>query len=113
MIKKTENCTYCGEKMESKTAKKKFCSTKCRVYYKREIVRGTLCLPKVGGIFENTMPVINDKPFVVTERKQHKHSLTLTVKPIKEEMVECLGDNKMTMKERIALKEANYLKSKK
>lgn len=36
MIKKKENCEYCGEKMESKTAKKRFCSTKCRVYFSRE-----------------------------------------------------------------------------
>lgn len=41
MIKKKENCEYCGEKMESKTAKKRFCSTKCRVYFNRE--------PKSGG----------------------------------------------------------------
>ena len=32
MIKKKENCEYCSEKMESKTAKKRFCSEKCRVY---------------------------------------------------------------------------------
>ena len=36
MIKKTENCIYCGEKMESVTAKKKFCSPLHRVYWNRE-----------------------------------------------------------------------------
>jgi len=36
MIKKTENCLYCGEKMESITAKKKFCSDLHRVYWNRE-----------------------------------------------------------------------------
>lgn len=36
MIKKKENCEYCGEKMESITAKKRFCSQKCRVYFNRE-----------------------------------------------------------------------------
>jgi hypothetical protein len=36
MIKKTENCLYCGEKMESKTAKKKFCCDLHRVYWNRE-----------------------------------------------------------------------------
>ena len=36
MIKKKENCLYCGEKMESLTAKKSFCSPKCRVYFSRE-----------------------------------------------------------------------------
>jgi predicted nucleic acid-binding Zn ribbon protein len=35
MIKKKENCEYCGEKMESLTAKKRFCSEKCRVYFSR------------------------------------------------------------------------------
>ncbi len=36
MIQKVENCIYCNKKMESKTAKKRFCSDKCRVYYNRE-----------------------------------------------------------------------------
>lgn len=36
MIKKSDNCLYCGEKMESITAKKKYCSSLCRVYYNRE-----------------------------------------------------------------------------
>ena len=101
MIKKIDNCTYCGEKMESKTAKKKFCSTKCRVYYKREIVRGTLCLPKVGNAFENMMPVINDKPIIVTERKQHNHSLTLTVKPIKQEPLRLDGESSIDYRVRM------------
>ena len=35
MIRKKENCEYCGEKMESITAKKRFCSEKCRVYASR------------------------------------------------------------------------------
>jgi predicted nucleic acid-binding Zn ribbon protein len=39
MIKKKENCEYCGEKMESRTAKKSFCSEKCRVYFNRESKR--------------------------------------------------------------------------
>ncbi len=72
MIKKIENCIYCGEKMESKTAKKKFCSAKCRVYYKRELERGTLMLPKVGDEFSGAD---------VIKRKQHNHSLTVTVRP--------------------------------
>lgn len=42
MIKKTENCLYCGEKMESVTAKKKFCSNLHRVYWNREKQMGTL-----------------------------------------------------------------------
>jgi hypothetical protein len=36
MIQKKENCQYCGVKMESITAKKKFCSDKCRVYFSRQ-----------------------------------------------------------------------------
>jgi hypothetical protein len=36
MIKKTESCIYCGEKMESITAKKKYCSDKCKLYFNRE-----------------------------------------------------------------------------
>lgn len=37
MIQKRETCLYCGQKMESKTAKKKFCSPLHRVYYNREL----------------------------------------------------------------------------
>lgn len=36
MIKKTKNCIYCGNEMESVTAKKKYCSDLCRVYFNRE-----------------------------------------------------------------------------
>lgn len=46
MIKKIENCVYCNEKMESKTAKKKFCSDLHRLYYHRELKRGTLIFNK-------------------------------------------------------------------
>lgn len=42
MIKKRETCLYCGEKMESKTAKKKFCSPIHKLYWHREKERGTL-----------------------------------------------------------------------
>jgi hypothetical protein len=46
MIKKIENCIYCGEKMEDvKSAKRKFCNDKCRIYYGRELSRGTLVVP--------------------------------------------------------------------
>ena len=56
MIKKTANCLYCGEKMKSKTAKKKFCSDLHRVYYNREKKRGTLGLEIV---------IKNNKPEIV------------------------------------------------
>lgn len=42
MIKKKENCLYCGEKMESLTAKKSFCSVKCRVYFNRSNKNGKI-----------------------------------------------------------------------
>lgn len=46
MIKKIENCIYCGEKMDDvKSAKRKFCNDKCRIYYGRELSRGTLVVP--------------------------------------------------------------------
>lgn len=35
IIRKRESCLYCGEKMESKTAKRKFCSDQHRVYFSR------------------------------------------------------------------------------
>ena len=45
MIKKIENCIYCGEKMaDVKSAKRKFCNDVCRIYYKREIDRGSLSI---------------------------------------------------------------------
>jgi len=36
MIQKRKTCLYCGEEMESVTAKKKFCSDLHRVYWNRE-----------------------------------------------------------------------------
>lgn len=36
MIRKRETCLYCGEKMESVTAKKKFCSAVHKNYWHRE-----------------------------------------------------------------------------
>jgi len=36
IIKKAEHCIYCGKKMESITAKKRFCSDTCRVYFNRQ-----------------------------------------------------------------------------
>lgn len=45
MINRTPYCIYCGEKMESKTAKKKYCSDKCRVYFNREYPNGKTISP--------------------------------------------------------------------
>lgn len=49
MIKKSETCIYCGEKMESITAKKKYCSSKCKLYYNREKNK-----VKIGAQLKNT-----------------------------------------------------------
>lgn len=72
MIQKNEFCKYCGKELEAKTAKKVFCDDKCRIYYKRELVRGTLVLPKVGQHLGTG---------IITERKQHNHALTITINP--------------------------------
>lgn len=57
MIKKKENCEYCGEKMDSKTAKKRFCSEKCRVYYNRETNKAPFITetPKISIKTEKTV----------------------------------------------------------
>lgn len=33
---KKEKCKYCGSDLESKTTRKEFCSSKCRVYWNRD-----------------------------------------------------------------------------
>lgn len=46
MIQKIENCIYCGNKMDDvRSAKRKFCNDKCRIYFGRELKRGTLDIP--------------------------------------------------------------------
>jgi hypothetical protein len=57
MIKKTENCIYCGEKMESITAKKKYCSDKCKLYFNRE-----KNIIKRGPPFKNMPPYDRNSP---------------------------------------------------
>ena len=59
MIKKKENCEYCGEKMESKTAKKRFCSDKCRVYFSRESKNAPI-IAETAKISIKTEKTIND-----------------------------------------------------
>lgn len=36
MKHKAEKCEYCGADLQAKTTRKKFCSSKCRVYANRE-----------------------------------------------------------------------------
>ena len=55
MIKKSETCIYCGEKMESITAKKRYCSSKCKLYYNRE-------KNKRGAPFKNMPPYDRNSP---------------------------------------------------
>ena len=68
MIKKKENCLYCGEKMESKTAKKSFCSVKCRVYFNR-----------ANKISEITPNLGVSKPKSNNVTKLHKKPVELTL----------------------------------
>lgn len=60
MIIKRETCLYCGEKMESKTAKKKFCSEKCKVYWNREKVLVKELDESLTSIQEETKKVVHD-----------------------------------------------------
>ena len=85
MIKKTENCLYCGEKMESKTAKKKFCSDLHRVYYNREKERGTLGLEIVIKNGKPELMKYNREsvlPTHKTDNSQHKIPDALTLQRI-------------------------------
>lgn len=72
MIEKAQFCKYCKKDLNAKSAKKVFCNDKCRIYYSRELKRGTLDFPQVGESIGSE---------VVVARKQHNHSLTLTIKP--------------------------------
>lgn len=55
MIEKRENCLYCNKKMESKTAKKKFCSASHRLNYHREVKRGTIIVSENKDAFDAPM----------------------------------------------------------
>ena len=76
MIVKNESCLYCGEKMESKTAKKKFCSNLHRLYYHRELKRGSLV--KVNNL---TAPNTEIKP-VTPIKSNYAIDTTKTVEAI-------------------------------
>lgn len=67
MIQKIDNCKYCNQKMESKTAKKRFCSEKCRVYFNREIknVNTITKAPKISIITEKLVNNIKTTNVVV------------------------------------------------
>lgn len=75
MIKKTENCLYCGEKMESITAKKKFCSDLHRVYWNRENkLTKIVTAPEVVEVKEKAFEeiVVKGKAFVGKKVKENK-----------------------------------------
>jgi predicted nucleic acid-binding Zn ribbon protein len=75
MIQKNEHCIYCGIGIESKRASKKFCTDQHRLYYHREVKRGTFTAP----ILQKKVVVIQDlnvqnkeiKP--ITAPKQHSN----------------------------------------
>jgi ribosomal protein L24E len=63
MINKIENCLYCGQKMESVTAKKRFCSDKCRVYYSRDKISSNLAdKPKKVEILAKAVETSKNEP---------------------------------------------------
>jgi predicted nucleic acid-binding Zn ribbon protein len=61
MIKKIENCIYCGEKMESITAKKKYCSAKCRLYFNRERKKAIIVAEPVVKSIKTEKAVVSTK----------------------------------------------------
>ena len=69
MIKKRDKCLYCGSKMESITAKKKFCSPKCKVYWNRE--HATKTKEKKEDTTKPTEPEIPPKQVYQEEKPQN------------------------------------------
>ena len=91
MIQKRENCLYCGNKMESITAKKMFCSDKCKVYYGREKKRGTLSVhvteefrPRV--VAESEYGVKEEEIAEFTEPGLDKAEIMDRIKQLKQEI---------------------------
>jgi predicted nucleic acid-binding Zn ribbon protein len=66
MIKKIENCIYCGEKMESITAKKKYCSAKCRLYFNRERKKAIIVAEPVIKSIKVEKTISNTKNTITT-----------------------------------------------
>ena len=73
MIQKIENCKYCNQKMESKTAKKRFCSDKCRIYFNRE---------------SKSVPVIAQTAKNSIQTKKMINIIKITEKPYFEPVIE-------------------------
>ena len=71
MIQKKENCQYCGIKMESITAKKKFCSDKCRVYFNRQSkVKDSDSEAELGPKLEDIQKTVQDTQADAKEPKK-------------------------------------------
>jgi len=80
MIQKSKTCLYCGEEMESKTAKKRFCSDLHRVYYNRE----------------------KNKPIIEQNKEKQKE-------PEKEKEFEAVDWDKLNWKEKLEIRRKNKL----
>jgi hypothetical protein len=79
MIKKKENCEYCGEKMESKTAKKRFCSDKCRVYFNRQPKSGGSIIVEFKKLDKIAANLGVSKPNADNDTKFYKEPVELTL----------------------------------
>jgi len=83
MINRTPYCIYCGERMESKTAKKKYCSDKCRVYFNREYPNGKTISPVelASKLADNTKEVsVPQKEIKVLESEPKEGTLAWFLK---------------------------------
>lgn len=57
---KKEKCKYCGSDLESKTTRKVFCSSKCRVYWNRD-QKGGVVVPVPSTKAKKVGPVKAEK----------------------------------------------------
>ena len=127
MITKNTHCLYCGAAMESKTAKKKFCSPKCKVYYGRELERGTLTPPK-KEIILRTLPkpepvfikpeVIEISQFDAYSKEikgaEHEYELTAIMNSVKSDKALDFGEkSNLERLARSVAKDFHNLKNKK
>ena len=71
-FEKKKNCDYCGKDLEAKYRSKRFCNTKCRVYFSRENKD-----PKIGDIVNITQKV------EIASIKKVNNATTVTLKEVK------------------------------
>lgn len=76
IIERTIKCKYCGKDIKAKTTKKLFCDDKCRIYFKRELDRGTLKEVKITDVNIPTNTIQN-----ITEEKPKTNYTINTTKP--------------------------------